>query len=272
MAETADIINEGKKTIILPDINAGCPMADMAKLEEVEKVWEKIKSPGLIPVTYINSTADIKAFCGRNKGYVCTSSNAESILDFLYNNGKKVLFMPDKNLGFNISRKLGIKKKDICLPEESKINKHAKLFLWNGYCPVHVRFKSDDIDMLRKNTPEIKIIVHPEVSEEVAKKADLIGSTEFIVKTIESAEKGSKWAIGTEVHLVNRLAKNNPDKQIRLLSGPVCMCSMMDRTSPQHVAYVLDSLLQGKVVNRVQVKPDIAKEALSAIKRMIELP
>jgi len=261
MAETADIVNEGRKIVILPDINAGCPMADMAKLEDVLKVWEKLKNHNYIPVTYINSTADIKAFCGVNQGYVCTSSNAEKVLSFLFKKKKKVMFLPDKNLGMNVALKLGLSKKEIA----------ANLYLWNGFCPVHVRFKGEDIDNIKKHNPGIKILVHPEVPEEVAKKADLIGSTEFIVKTIETAPKGSKWAIGTEVHLVTRLAKNFPDKYIRLLSSPICMCSMMDRTSPQHVAYVLESLVAGKIVNKVQVEKSIAKKSLKAIKRMFDL-
>lgn len=271
MAETADIINEGKKIVILPDINAGCPMADMARLEDVEKIWEIIKNKDLIPITYINSTADIKAFCGENNGYVCTSSNAEAILKYLFNKRKKILFMPDKNLGLNTAKKIGIAKKEICLLENNRINKNARLFLWDGCCPVHIRFSPQAIDDLRKKTPDIKVIVHPEVPEKVAAKADFVGSTEFIVNTIESAEKGSKWAIGTEIHLVNRLAKNNPDKEIQVLSTPLCMCSMMDRTSPQHLAHVLDSLLKGNIINRVQVPHATAKKALSAINRMLKI-
>jgi len=261
MAETADIVNEGKKVVILPDIYAGCPMADMAKIDDVEKKWSEIYSKDLIPITYINSKAIIKAFCGRNNGYVCTSSNADKILAHVFKNNKKAFFLPDKNLGTNAAYKLGLNKSQI----------KEKLFLWEGYCPVHMLFKADQVDQIKKNNPGIKILVHPEVTHEIALKADYIGSTEYIIKTIQEAEKGSKWAIGTEVHLVSRLAKQHPDKKIQLLSSLVCMCSMMDRTSPQHVAYVLDELEKGKIINQIKVEKNIAGQANTALEKMFEI-
>ncbi|MBN1494705.1 quinolinate synthase [Candidatus Peregrinibacteria bacterium] len=261
MAETADIINKGKKVVILPDINAGCPMADMAEIEQVEKTWMQIDNKDFIPVTYINSKAQVKAFCGKNNGYICTSSNADKILHHLFKNNKKVFFLPDKNLGINTANKLGLSKSEI----------KKKLFLWDGYCPVHMLFKTEQVEKIKQADPEVNILVHPEVPPQVAAKADFMGSTEYIIDTVQKAKKGTKWAIATEVHLVARIARKNPDKHIQLLSSPVCMCSMMDRTSPQHVAYVMESLLQNKIINRIKVEKNTARLANLAIKRMLQI-
>jgi len=280
MAETADIVTGDDQVVILPDISAGCPMADMAPINEVKKAWKDLELFGVdgdfVPVTYINSSAEVKAFCAEHDGYVCTSANAEIILKSLVDKGKKIFFFPDRYLSTNTARKLGVK--EIALWEREKASggltteeiKNAKILAWNGYCPVHAKFTTKDIDDLRARYPEIKIIVHPEVPEQVAQKADFIGSTSFIVSQIEAAPKGSVWGIGTEIHLVGRLVKQHPDKKIFPIGTLICMCSMMDRISPQHLLWVLESLLKGKVVNQVRVPENVKVAALKALDRMYE--
>ncbi|MBA4336754.1 quinolinate synthase [bacterium] len=281
MAETADIVTGDDQVVILPDISAGCPMADMAPIDEVKNAWKDLESLGLtenlIPVTYVNSSAEVKAFCGEHDGYVCTSANAEGILKYIIGEGKRIFFFPDRYLSTNTARKLGVK--EIALWEREKVSgglsedeiRDAKILAWNGYCPVHARFSCKDIDDLRARYPEIKIIVHPEVPEQVAQKADLMGSTSFIVKQIEDSPNGSVWGIGTEIHLVGRLAKQHPDKKIFLIGTPICMCSMMDRISPQYLLWVLESLVEGKVVNQVKVPEKVKGAALKALNRMYGL-
>jgi quinolinate synthase len=281
MAETADMVTDDSKTVILPDLNAGCPMADMASVSEVEQAWRDLSKIAdvneYIPITYINSSAEIKAFCGRNNGLVCTSANAENIIKWAFDQGKKIFFFPDEHLSTNTAHKIGVKNIPVWKRGvengglSSEIIKDTKILVWNGYCPVHVRFKPENIDDLREQNPNIKILVHPEVPKEIAQKADLMGSTGFIVKTIEEAEKGSQWAIGTEIHLVNRLAKEHPDKKIQSIGGPVCMCSHMDRISPQHLLWVLENLENDALENQIKVESDIKKDALKAIDRMFEL-
>ena len=281
MAETADIVARDGQIVILPDISAGCPMADMAPIDEVKNAWENLESLGLtenlIPVTYVNSSAEVKAFCGEREGYVCTSANAEVILKKLIEEGKRIFFFPDRYLSTNTARKLEVKEIALWQREKQMGDlsedgiRNAKILAWNGFCPVHARFSSKDIDDLRERYPEIKIIVHPEVPEQVAQKADLIGSTSFIVKQIEDSPSGSVWGIGTEIHLVGRLAKQHPDKKIFLIGTPICMCSMMDRISPQYLLWVLESLLEGEVVNRVKVPEKVKIAALKALNRMYEL-
>ncbi len=280
MAETADMVTGENQKVILPDITAGCPMADMAPIREVEKAWNDLEKISMgddfVPVTYINSSADVKAFCGRKGGYVCTSANAKVILEKLIDDGKRIFFFPDRYLSTNTGRTMGI---DATLWEREKDNgglsedeiASAKILAWNGYCPVHAKFTTEDIDDLRERYPEIKIIVHPEVPEQVAEKADLMGSTSFIVKQIEEAPAGSVWAIGTEVHLVGRLSKQHPDKKILLIGTPICMCSMMDRISPQYLLWVVESLIDGRVENQVVVDEDVKVDALKALDRMYEL-
>lgn len=281
MAETADIVAREGQIVILPDISAGCPMADMAPINEVKNAWEDLESLGLtddlVPVTYINSSAEVKAFCGEREGYVCTSANAEVILKKLIEDGKRIFFLPDRYLSTNTALKLGVKEIALWQREkqmgdlsEDEI-RSAKILAWNGYCPVHARFSSKDIEDLRARYPEIKIIVHPEVPEQVAQKADLIGSTSFIVKQIEDSPSGSVWGVGTEIHLVGRLAKQHPDKKIFLIGTPICMCSMMDRISPQYLLWVLESLIDGRVENRVKVPKEVKEKALIALNRMYEL-
>lgn len=281
MAETADMVTSDDQTVILPDITAGCPMADMAPISEVKKAWSDLEVLGMngdfVPVTYINSSADVKAFCGEHGGYVCTSANAKVILEKLINDGKRIFFFPDRYLSTNTARTMGIS--EVALWEREKDNgglgakeiSSAKILAWNGYCPVHAKFSTKDIDDLRERYPEIKIIVHPEVPEQVAQKADLMGSTSFIVNQIEQAPAGSVWAIGTEVHLVGRLSKQHPDKKVLLIGTPICMCSMMDRISPQYLLWVLESLIDERVENQVSVDEDVKKGAIKALDRMYEL-
>lgn len=281
MAETADMVTDDSKVVILPDLGAGCPMADMASISQVEQAWKdlgKIENvEDYIPITYINSSAETKAFCGRNNGLVCTSANAEKIIKWAFDLGKKIFFMPDEHLSTNIAHKLGIEEVEVWKRGEengglsSDRIRSAKILVWNGYCPVHIRFKRESVEQLREQNPDIKILVHPEVPRSLADHADLMGSTGFIVKTIEEAEPGSEWAIGTEIHLVNRLAKQHPDKKIQLIGGPQCMCSHMDRISPQHLLWVLENLEKGEVVNQITVSSDISKDAVKAIERMFEL-
>jgi quinolinate synthase len=283
MAETADIVTDESKIVILPDLSAGCPMADMAPVYQIEKAWKELSQiidiKDVIPITYINSSAETKAFCGNNNGLVCTSSNAEKIIKWVFDKNKRIFFFPDRYLSTNLALKIGLNKSEIALWDRYKENgnltdykiRNARIFVWNGYCPVHSRFKTEDIDILRKQNQNIKIIVHPEVPEQVALKADYMGSTNFIVKTIQESEPGSEWGIGTEIHLVSRLSKQNPDKKIHLIGTPICMCSMMDRISPQYLLWILESLIDGKIENQIKVPEDIKKSALIALNSMFEL-
>ncbi|MFC1647547.1 quinolinate synthase NadA [Patescibacteria group bacterium] len=283
MAETADMVTGSDKIVILPDLSAGCPMADMAPVDQIEKAWKDLEKiidvNDVIPITYINSSAETKAFCGRHNGLVCTSANAENIIKWAFDQNKKIFFFPDRYLSSNVSAKIGLDKSQIALWDraaeygdlkEDQI-KNARILVWNGYCPVHAKFKGEDIVKLREKNPNIKILVHPEVPEEVAEKSDLMGSTSFIVKTIQEAEAGSEWGIGTEIHLVSRLSKEHPDKKIYLIGTPICMCSMMDRISPQYLLWILESLNKGKVQNQINVNEDTKKSALQALDRMFEL-
>ncbi len=283
MAETADMVTDDNKTVILPDLSAGCPMADMAPFFQIEQAWDELSKvidiKKVIPITYINSSAETKAFCGKNNGLVCTSANAQSIIEWAFNQNKQIFFFPDRYLSTNIANKLGLNEDQITLWDRNFKNgnlsdikiKNSKILVWNGYCPVHARFKGKDIDILRKQNPDIKILVHPEVPESVAQKADYMGSTNFIVKKIENARPGTHWAIGTEIHLVSRLAKKHPDKNINLIGTPICMCSMMDRISPGYLLWILDELNNGSIKNQIKVKKNIKKDALKALHRMFEL-
>jgi quinolinate synthase len=284
MAETADIITKDDQAVMLPDLSAGCPMADMAPSFQIETAWNDLSKiigdmSDFMPITYINTYADTKAFCGKKGGLVCTSANAEKILKWAILQNKKVFFFPDKHLGRNCARKAGFKKDEVFLWDRGKPNggltekqiQKARILRWTGFCPVHDRFKVQDVDVIKKQYPDVKILVHPEVPEQLAKKADYMGSTEYIVRMIKEAPKGSKWAIGTEIHLISRLAKQHPDKKIFVLGTPICMCSMMDRISPQYLLWTLESLVEGKVVNRIVVPEEIAKYAKKALNRMFKL-
>ncbi|MCA1984001.1 quinolinate synthase NadA [Nocardioides nematodiphilus] len=285
MAESADILTSDRQQVVLPDLAAGCSMADMARLQQVEAAWEALEAAGIadqvVPVTYMNSSADIKAFCGRHGGVVCTSSNAETVLNWAFERGSKVLFLPDQHLGRNTAvLKLGIplEKNVVWNPRAANGGltdeqlQDATMILWQGHCSVHGRFSPDTIDALRAEIPEINIIVHPECQHSVVTKADLVGSTEFIIKTIEEAPAGSAWAIGTELNLVQRLAKAHPDKRIVFLDKTVCYCSTMNRIDLPHLVWALESLVEGNVVNKIEVDEQTTAEAKLALQRMLDLP
>ena len=288
MAESADILTAPGQQVVLPDLAAGCSMADMARLAQVEDAWDALADAGVgelvVPVTYMNSSADIKAFCGRHGGVVCTSSNADVALDWAFAQhgpDTKVLFLPDQHLGRNTAvLKLGHSLEDCVVWDPLQPGgglsadelRAARTILWKGHCSVHGRFSPDVVDELRAEDPGITILAHPECQHEVVLKADLVGSTEFIIKTVEAAASGTSWAIGTELNLVKRLADAHPDKSIAFLDRNVCYCSTMNRIDLPHLVWVLESLAAGVVVNRIRVDPDTAQYALVALQRMLDLP
>lgn len=283
MAESADILTGNDQAVILPDLRAGCPMADMASLDEVSWAWKELASvtdaERIIPVTYVNSSAAIKAFVGERQGSVCTSSNAERVLTWALERGDKVFFFPDEHLGRNSAIALGIKPEEIVLWDRdehlggnsAEAIKRAKVILWNGYCTVHMQFNAAHVRMWREKDPQVRIIVHPECRHEVVAGSDQYGSTENIIKAVSSSPSGSKWAVGTEINLVNRLARLNPDKQIYSLSPFQCLCSTMYRIKPKYLLWVLDSLVHGEVKNQITVDPETAKLAKIALDRMLEI-
>jgi len=285
MAESADILKPGDQKVILPDLGAGCSMADMASIEQVEDAWEQLQGVGVLddfrvkPITYMNSTAAIKAFCGRHEGIVCTSSNAVPLFDKSLKEADKLFFFPDQHLGRNTGLKFGISlgemivwdpNKELGGNTEEQI-RAARLILWKGHCSVHGRFKPWHVEQVRKEVPGIKVIVHPECVYEVVRDSDLNGSTEFIIKTIAAAPAGSSWAVGTEVNLVNRLIKEHPDKHIQLLAPDLCMCATMYRIAPQNLAWALESLIAGEVVNQITVPAETADWARVALDRMLAI-
>jgi quinolinate synthase len=287
MAESADILTGPDQAVILPDLAAGCSMADMARLRQVEDAWDALTDAGLadavVPVTYMNSSADIKAFCGRHGGAVCTSSNAEVALEwaFAQKPDAKVLFLPDQHLGRNTAvLDMGLDLADCVVWDPHRPMggltaeelRDAKMILWKGHCSVHGRFSPEVVDSLRETIPGVQILVHPECRHEVVLKADLVGSTEFIIKTIEAAPAGSAWAIGTELNLVKRLAAAHPDKRITFLDKTVCYCSTMNRIDLPHFVWAMESLVAGTVVNRIEVDPETEHYASIALQRMLDLP
>ncbi len=289
MAESADILTSPEQTVVLPDLAAGCSMADMARLAQVEEAWEALADAGVqdevVPVTYMNSSADIKAFCGRNGGVVCTSSNAESALEWAFAQkpgaGAKVLFFPDQHLGRNTAvLKMGLSLDDCVVWDPHLAQgglsveqlREARMILWKGHCSVHGRFSADVVADLRRTIPGVQILVHPECTHEVVLSADLVGSTEFIIKTVEAAPPGSSWAIGTELNLVKRLAQQHPEQQITFLDKTVCYCSTMNRIDLPHLVWALESLVAGTVVNKIEVDADTERDALVALQRMLDLP
>ncbi len=288
MAESADILTAPEQKVVLPDLAAGCSMADMARLAQVEDAWDALTDAGIadlvVPVTYMNSSADIKAFCGRNGGVVCTSSNADVALDWAFEQHgpeTKVLFLPDQHLGRNTAvLKMGYSLDDCVvwnplLPDGGLTAdelRAAKVILWRGHCSVHGRFTADVVDELRASYPGINILVHPECTHDVVLKADLVGSTEFIIKTIEAAAPDTTWAIGTELNLVKRLADAHPDKHIVFLDRNVCYCSTMNRIDLPHLVWAMESLVDGVVVNQIEVDPDTEQWAKLALQRMLDLP
>ncbi len=285
MAESADILTAEHQQVVLPDLAAGCSMADMARLDQVEDAWDVLADSGLadstVPVTYMNSSADIKAFCGREGGAVCTSSNARTALEWAFERGERVLFMPDQHLGRNTAvLELGLSLDDCVVYDPhlpgggltSDQLRDARMVLWRGHCSVHGRFTGQGVDDVRQRVPGVTVLVHPECRHDVVTKADLVGSTEFIIATIEAAAPGTSWAVGTELNLVQRLARTHQDKQIVFLDKSVCYCSTMNRIDLPHLVWAMENLVEGRVVNRIDVDSDTARWAGVALDRMLALP
>ncbi len=291
MAETADILSTPEQTVTLPNLSAGCSMADMANIDQVEDCWEQLgeicgTNPDadgkqqIVPVTYMNSSAALKAFCGRHGGIVCTSSNAHAVLEWAFARGKRVLFFPDQHLGRNTALAMGMSLDQMPVwnpykpaggAEDPSVYADAKMILWKGFCSVHQRFTVDQIERARKAYPGVKVIVHPECSMDVVNAADGTGSTAYIVKEIANAPTGSAVAVGTEINLVNRLAAQYPDKTVFCLDPVVCPCSTMYRIHPAYLAWALENIEQGNIVNRITVDEDTARDAKIALQRMLEV-
>jgi quinolinate synthase len=288
MAESADILTGDHQRVVLPDLAAGCSMADMARLEQVEDAWDTLVDAGVadrvVPVTYMNSSADIKAFCGRHGGAVCTSSNAEVALRWAYQQhgpDTQVLFLPDQHLGRNTAvLQLGLGLGDCVLWDPHRPGgglagdalRDARMILWKGHCSVHGRFSADVVDRLRRDVPGVNVLVHPECRHDVVTRADLVGSTEFIIKTIDEAPAGSTWAVGTELNLVQRLAHAHPDKNVVFLDRTVCYCSTMNRIDLPHFVWAMENLVAGNAVNVISVDPETEHWAKVALQRMLDLP
>ena len=282
MAESADILRREHQAVILPDLNAGCSMAEMADIGQVEACWSELSSVGglkVIPVTYMNSTAAIKSFTGEHGGAVCTSSNAAVVMKWAYERSEKVLFLPDEHLGRNTAFRMGIPLDQMIVwdpYEEFGGNspdaiRAARVILWKGYCSVHQRFTPRHIERVRREHPGIRVIVHPECRFEVTQAADQIGSTEGIIKAIAASPAGSQWAVGTEIHLVNRLSKELPNHKVVSLDSSVCVCTTMFRITPQHLLWALDNLVAGNIVNRISVDERTRHFARVALDRMLTL-
>ena len=285
MAESADILTSKNQKVILPDLAAGCSMADMATASQVDNCWQVLTKLGVanktIPITYMNSSAAIKAFTGENNGAVCTSSNAMRAMKWAFEKGEKVLFLPDQHLGRNTAvLSLGLKLEDCVLWNPWKPNgglsddqiKKAKVILWRGHCSVHGRFSVENINQVRAKISGVKVLVHPECQHDVVSNADVVGSTEMIIKTVKESPTGSKWAVGTELNLVQRLASENPDKQVVFLDKTVCYCSTMNRIDLPHLVWVMESLVNGRLENQIVVEEKIARWAKVALERMLALP
>ncbi len=283
MAESADILRREHQTVILPDLNAGCSMADMADIGQVEACWSELSSlvdpRKIIPVTYMNSTAAIKAFTGEHGGSVCTSTNATEVMKWAFESGEKVLFLPDEHLGRNTGYRMGIPLDQMIVwdpyqeyggntPEAIR---NSRIILWKGYCSVHQRFTPQQVDRVRREHPGIRVIAHPECRFEVAQAADQIGSTEGIIKAIQASPSGTKWAVGTEIHLVNRLSKELKSHKVISLDPSVCVCTTMFRITPQHLLWALENLGEGNVVNRISVDERTRHHARLALDRMLAL-
>ncbi|MFI0899453.1 quinolinate synthase NadA [Streptomyces sp. NPDC020983] len=285
MAESADILTSDRQQVILPDLAAGCSMADMATAEQVAECWDVLADAGVdgvtVPVSYMNSSADIKAFTGRHGGTICTSSNARRALEWAFAQGEKVLFLPDQHLGRNTAvRDMGLSLDDCVVYNPHKPNggltteqlRAAKMILWRGHCSVHGRFSLESVEDVRARIPGVNVLVHPECRHEVVAAADHVGSTEHIIAMLDAAPAGSAWAIGTELNLVRRLAKAHPDKQIVFLDRTVCFCSTMNRIDLPHLVWALESLADGKPVNRIQVDAETEHYAKLALEQMLALP
>ena len=285
MAESADILTTKNQKVILPDLAAGCSMADMATASQVQDCWQVLEKLGLakktIPITYMNSSAAIKAFTGKNHGAVCTSSNAARAMKWAFEKGEKILFLPDQHLGRNTAvLSLGLTLADCVIYNPWKPNggltddaiKNAKVILWRGHCSVHGRFTVGNIEDVRIKLPGVKVLVHPECQHDVVSNADVVGSTEMIIKTVSQSPAGAKWAIGTELNLVQRLANENPDKQIVFLDKAVCYCSTMNRIDLPHLVWAMESLVGGRLINQIKVEDEVAKYAKVALDQMLALP
>ena len=282
MAESADILSADYQKVVLPDMSAGCSMADMAALDQVETCWEdleRITTGKIVPITYMNSTASIKAFCGRHDGAVCTSSNAPAVMRWALERGDRILFLPDQHLGRNTGYALGLRLEEMPVwdPYEdfggnsAEALNNSRVVLWKGHCSVHQRFLPMHVAQVRARYPGIRVIAHPECRFEVVQLADESGSTEHIIKCLTQSPAGTKWAVATEIHLVNRLMKENPDRFIIPLDDCGCLCSTMFRIDPQHLLWSLENLVEGRVVNRISVEPDVAASARIALNRMLEI-
>jgi len=287
MAETADILARPWQQVVLPDLNAGCSMADMAEIGQVEDCWDALErqgmtsADGIVPLTYMNSAANIKAFCGERGGLVCTSSNARRAFEWAFARGEKILFLPDQHLGRNTAFAMGIPLSEMVVWDPYQINggiaperlRAAKVVLWKGHCSVHQRFLPEHVDRVRREQPGMQVVVHPECRWEVCQKADALGSTERIIELIERAPEGSSFAVGTEIHLVNRLAKRFAPlgKRVITLDESGCLCTTMYRISPQHLAWTLENLVAGRVVNRIRVDDEVKHWARVALDRMLEI-
>jgi quinolinate synthase len=282
MAESADILRREHQAVILPDLNAGCSMADMADIGQVETCWSELGALGdlkIVPITYMNSTAAIKSFTGEHGGAVCTSSNAAKVMRWAFDRGEKVLFLPDEHLGRNTAFRMGIPLNEMIVwdpfqdlgDNSPEAIRAARVILWKGYCSVHQRFTPQHVQRVRREHPGIRVIAHPECRFEVTQAADQIGSTEGIIKAIAASPAGSKWAVGTEIHLVNRLAKEMPNHTVMSLDSSVCVCTTMFRITPQHLLWALDNLAAGNVVNRISVDERTRHFARVALDRMLTL-
>ena len=285
MAESADVLGRAGQQVILPDLNAGCSMADMAEISQVEACWEALERLGLadetVPITYMNSAAAIKAFCGERGGLVCTSSNARAAFEWAFARGKRILFLPDQHLGRNTGYAMGIPLEEMAVWDpwglqggQTKDRLAAsRILLWKGHCAVHQRFLPSHVDQVRAKYPGIQVIVHPECRWEVCQKADALGSTERLIALVDQAPAGSIFAVGTEIHLVNRMARRfaAQGKRVITLDDTGCLCTTMYRISPHHLAWVLENLVEGRVVNRIQVRPNVKLWAKVALDRMLEV-
>ncbi len=289
MAESADVLGQDGQQVILPDLNAGCSMADMAEISQVEACWEALErlglTEGLIPLTYINSTAAIKAFCGERSGLVCTSSNARKAMEWAFARGKRILFLPDQHLGRNTGYAMGIPLAEMTVWDPWAVQigpsqggqtaaalEASRVILWKGHCSVHQRFLPGHVEAVRAKYPGIQVIAHPECRWEVCQMADALGSTERLISLVEQAPQGTMFAVGTEIHLVNRLARQfaAENKRVITLDDTGCLCTTMYRISPQHLCWVLENLVEGRVVNRIQVRKSVKHWARVALDRMLE--
>lgn len=284
MAETADILSRSNQTVILPDLAAGCSMADMAAIEQVDQCWEALGrilpvEDTVLPVVYVNSAAVLKAFCGEHGGITCTSSNARAVMEWAWARREKILFFPDEHLGRNTANKMGLPREQMIVWDPYMPNggnsreaiQRAKLILWKGHCSVHQMFQPAHVDYFRRQYPDGMVVVHPECHEDVVNKADLVGSTEFIIRTVRSAAPGTTWAVGTELNLVNRLKREQADKRVFFLSSTVCQCATMFRIDAPHLCWAMENLAEGHVVNRIVVPQDEKAWAKVALDRMMAI-